>query len=147
MDEIEKCRIRLGYWIDHNEDHLKGYVQVTEILEKEGLATVAETVRKGIRLVEAANREFTDALNLLPGAGTNEQPGTEKSDAHGHSHSHGHSHAHTHDHSHAHSHSHEHEHSHGDSHEHSHEDLHEHSTEHSHDHRHDSEPSDSSRGK
>ena len=67
MDEIGKSRIRLGHWIDHNEEHLKGYIQVAEALEKEGLAEASQAIRKAIGLIEEANREFASALALLRG--------------------------------------------------------------------------------
>ena len=66
MDDIQKCAIRLKHWIDHNIDHLKGYEEVAQILENEGVKIAVEEIRKGIRLIEDANAAFGNALGELP---------------------------------------------------------------------------------
>ena len=96
MDNLEKSRIRLTHWIDHNLDHLRGYSEVAETLEAEGLHPAAERVREGIRLIEDANGEFTKALTEISRAAGNNQDD--------HSHSHEGSHTHGHDHPHHHTH-------------------------------------------
>ena len=102
MDEIQKSRIRLSHWIDHNKDHLKGYADVADALEAEGLQVAAETIREGIALIEAANEKFRAVQALLPG-----EEGVKDEGGHGaHSHESG-SHA-------GHHHSHDHDHHHGD---------------------------------
>lgn len=95
MDEIQKSRIRLEHWIDHNLDHLKGYSEVADLLEKSGRADSAEKIRKGIVLTEAANDEFQKALADLPESGHHHHG--EESHAHAHSDDSGHGH-HGHDH-------------------------------------------------
>ncbi len=70
MDDVQKSRIRLSNWIDHNVEHVKGYAEVAQTLERENLRASAEMVREGIRLIEQANRQFASALALLPGQGT-----------------------------------------------------------------------------
>ena len=90
MNTLEKSRIRLRHWIDHNADHLKGYREVAEALDAEGAVEAAERIRQGIELMERADEELETALKLLP-----EPTGT-----------HTHSHTETHDHSHHHHHSH-----------------------------------------
>jgi hypothetical protein len=91
MDEIQKSRIRLSHWIDHNKEHLRGYADVAQALEEEGLQVAAETIREGIALIEAANEKFRAVKGLLPG-----QEG-EKDESGPHS---GHHHSHDHDHHH-----------------------------------------------
>jgi len=87
MDDIQKSKVRLAHWIEHNEDHLKGYEEVAGLLEREGKPTVALKIRKGIESIKAANREFEQALQELS------EPGEE---APHHSHGHGHDHGHKH---------------------------------------------------
>lgn len=106
MDDIQKSRIRLVHWIEHNVEHLKGYDEVATTLEREGLHSVAAKIREGIHLIEAANSEFQKALGELPGmVGQAETMGKEH---HTHSHSHGEGHEHSHEHGHAHGHQHHH---------------------------------------
>jgi len=105
MDDMEKSRVRLVHWIEHNVDHLKGYGEVATTLEKEGLDSVAGKIREGIHLIEAANREFQKALGEISAlAGETAPPDAPH---HTHSHSHEEGHEHSHDHSHEHGYSHE----------------------------------------
>lgn len=100
MDDVEKSKVRLAHWIDHNLDHLRGYAEVAHIMEGEGLSDAAERVRQGMRLIEEANGEFTKALAALP---TRQAKGSESSgaSAHGGGHSGEHHHHHGHEHGHA----------------------------------------------
>ncbi len=95
MDRLEKSRIRLTHWIDHNLDHLRGYSEVAAMLQAEGLDSAAERIRQGIRLIEEANGEFTKALAEISRAVGNNQH--DNSLSHGHSKGHTHAHDHTHD--------------------------------------------------
>jgi hypothetical protein len=65
MDEVEKSKVRLTYWIDHNLDHIRGYREVADIMEREGLYDACESIRSGMRLIEEANGEFTRALAMI----------------------------------------------------------------------------------
>jgi hypothetical protein len=96
MDDIQKSKVRLAHWIDHNVDHLKGYREVAALLEGEGNHEVASTIRRGIELIESANKEFEKALKDLS-ALAGEPPS--------HEHAHGHDGMHDHDHDHKHKHS------------------------------------------
>ena len=84
MNDIEKSRIRLKHWLDHNEDHLKGYEDVAALLEKEGLAEAAAKVRQGIEMTSKANDEFRAALLHYP------EPASSADPDHDHNHSTGH---------------------------------------------------------
>jgi hypothetical protein len=109
MDDVEKSKIRLSHWISHNLEHLKGYEEVAGLLESQRLIAVAETIRRGVGLVQEANKEFEKALSMLGGP--------VKASSEGPGHSHEHSHAHDHDHTHEHPHSHGHHGPHGHDHE------------------------------
>ncbi len=120
MDDVKKSAIRLTHWIDHNLDHLKGYDEMAQVLEKEGVIEAAKHVRKGMGFIEEANAAFVKALSLLSKeddkAPCSREAGAEE---HKHSHVHDHSHEHSHDHEHCHDHGHPHEHD-GHGHDHSH---------------------------
>jgi len=96
VDEVQKSKIRLTHWIDHNLDHLQGYGEVARILEKSGFSQAATKIREGMRLIEAANSEFTKALGEISEQGTTlSGPGETVAHQHddlfcqGHRHSHG----------------------------------------------------------
>ena len=95
MDRVEKSRVRLTHWIDHNLDHLRGYGEVAAILETEGLDSAAKKIKQGIRLIEEANSERSPwqlaEISRELGNG-----------AVAHTHAQGHSHEHSDDHTHSH---------------------------------------------
>jgi len=106
MDDIQKSRVRLIHWIDHNVEHLKGYGEAATTLEKEGLNGVAGKVRQGIRMIEAANTEFRKALTELSALTGQDATMTEAHHTHSHTHEEGHEHSRHHSHEHGHSHNH-----------------------------------------
>ena len=54
MDDIQKSRIRLKHWIDHNFEHIKGYEEVAQTLDNNNCGATAEMIRRGTRLIEDA---------------------------------------------------------------------------------------------
>jgi hypothetical protein len=97
MDDVQKSRIRMLHWIEHNIDHVSGYKEVAAVLEKAGYSQAADRIRKGIDSIKEANEHFEAAIIDLP----------DSAEEHGHSHSHDHGHTHSHSHSHKHDHEHE----------------------------------------
>ncbi len=65
MDDIEKSRVRLKHWIDHNFDHIKGYEEVAQLLAEKGFSDAAASVRSAAKAISAANAEFEKALECL----------------------------------------------------------------------------------
>jgi hypothetical protein len=125
VNEIEKSRIRLSHWIDHNVDHLKGYHEVATALQDAGETAAADLIRRGVESVEEANRQFQQAVALLSDG---EPTGVCPPQGHAkeaESHSHEHKHEHEHHHAHLHTHENEHGHPHEEEHEHGHQ-AHEH---------------------
>lgn len=113
MDEAQKARIRLEHWINHNCEHLKGYLEVSNSLDSIGLTSIGDRIRNAVEYVDRANDEFRKALDQL----TQSLPAT---GCGRHEHSHDRPHEHCHDHGHCHSHKHCHEGSGAECHEHSH---------------------------
>jgi hypothetical protein len=97
MDDIEKSRVRLIHWIEHNLEHVKGYNEVAQILQRGGFHLASEKIRRGVSLIEAANKEFETALAGLsaPGEGVSVSK-HEESQGQAHEHGHGHEHSHKH---------------------------------------------------
>ena len=139
MDDIEKARIRLAHWIDHNIDHVRGYDEVAAVLEHAGKIEAADLIRRGVEAVRAANHEFERAVAQLsngePGRQAAHEGCVNRHDGHPHEHEHRHCHRHEHEHSHEGEHAHGHEHDHGH-HDHGHEHQHEGDHGHHHGHKH-----------
>jgi len=88
VNEIQKTKVRLAHWIEHNLDHLKGYEDAAVALDKEGSPAAANMIREAVKLIETANGKLHEALSALPG----DSPGeSDHSGEHGHS---GHGHCH-----------------------------------------------------
>jgi hypothetical protein len=66
MDDVQKSRIRIEHWIDHNIEHIKGYLEVADLLARNGHEAPAEKLRQGVRLFELANESFQSVLKELP---------------------------------------------------------------------------------
>lgn len=124
MNEIDKLRVLIPHWIEHNQGHAQEFLdwadQTGQAVEIEG--AIAD-VRDAAEVMKAVNVHLQTALEKLGGP-------LEYSHDHAHSHTHTHDHSHPH-HSHDHGHTH-HSHDHGHTH-HSHEHDHSH-PHHSHDH-------------
>ena len=125
MDEAQKARIRLEHWINHNCEHLRGYLEVSNSLDTIGMTSIGDRIRNAVEYIDRANDEFRKALDQL----TQLTPST-GCGRHEHSHGHSHEHEHCHDHGHCHNH----EQCHGDSHSECHDHSHEHSHSHPHNH-------------
>ena len=92
MDDIQKSRIRLKHWIDHNFEHIKGYDEVAQLLDNKDCSSAAEMIRRGTRLIEDANTEFEKALESIGGESEQAEESAPGADSEGHSHGHSHRH-------------------------------------------------------
>lgn len=92
MDDLQKSKVRLTHWIDHNLDHLRGYLEVAELMEQRGLTEAADRIRAGMKLIEGANTEFGKALAVMAKLGVHDPHAGESHHDHNH---HGHSHDHS----------------------------------------------------
>ena len=100
MDNVEKLRVLLQHWIDHNKGHVDEFENWRKLMKDENQETVADYITEAIKLMATVNAELGKALHEVGGpksAGANE-------------HHHHHDHHHDHDHEHGHSHDHEHKH-------------------------------------
>jgi hypothetical protein len=100
MDDVQKSKIRLRHWIDHNLEHLKGYKEVADLLDRHGQVAASGPIRRAIGLMERANEEFVSALESLGGSPEAHASETEQG-RHAHHHhdtvDHSHDHKHEHD--------------------------------------------------
>ncbi len=86
MDDIEKSRIRLKHWIEHNIEHMKGYDEVAQILEKNEFKAAADMIRRGTRLIGDANLEFEKAFKAIAGENSSKFGSSEALSSETHSH-------------------------------------------------------------
>ncbi|HTY21977.1 MAG TPA: hypothetical protein VMC85_02535 [Desulfomonilaceae bacterium] len=90
MDDVQKCKIRLKHWIDHNLEHMKGYEDAAHLLQENGYSEAAEMIRHGTHSVEVANAEFEKALASLGGENKIGDGPADASGSVGHHHEHSH---------------------------------------------------------
>lgn len=69
MDELERLKVMLEHWLEHNREHAKTYKEWAEKAEATGRKDIA-TVLSNLSL-EAARLEnlFMEALSLVKGKG------------------------------------------------------------------------------
>lgn len=92
MDDVQKGRVRLTHWIDHNLDHLKGYAEVADTMEQHGLCEASAKIRRSMKLIEDANTELAKALAVISARGENNNETDKVSHTGHHGHHHGHEH-------------------------------------------------------
>ncbi len=78
MKEIEKLRLLLPHWIEHNMGHEEDCLKWSEVARKSGLKTVAEHIDAAIAAMKQANDALGKALEEAGG----------KIDGHHHHHHH-----------------------------------------------------------
>ena len=65
MEFIEKARIRIEHWINHNEDHLQEYEPFAHELESAGKNESARYIREMTALITQSNDCLRRALKAL----------------------------------------------------------------------------------
>lgn len=62
MKEIEKLRMLLPHWIEHNSGHESECVKWSDIARKEGLDKVAEHIDAAVETMKEVNERLQKAL-------------------------------------------------------------------------------------
>jgi hypothetical protein len=65
MDALEKARIRLEHWIEHNDDHQRDYETFAEELTRLGKIESAALVREVVGLNTRSTECLRQALQAL----------------------------------------------------------------------------------
>lgn len=65
MDMIEKAKIRLKHWMEHNSHHLEDYDEFAAQLEAAGEKESAGYIRQAVTLTAKTNELMKKALNSL----------------------------------------------------------------------------------
>jgi len=67
MTEIEKLRVLLPHWIEHNQEHGAEFLRWAEKAASAGHGEAAELIRSAAQAMEQANAELRQALDKLGG--------------------------------------------------------------------------------
>jgi ERCC4-type nuclease len=87
MEVIEKLRVMLPHWIEHNRGHGEEFARWAEEIAGTD-AELAEKLRRAVHSLEHAQEALEQALAQVGG------PAESKGTGHGHRHDHGHHHHH-----------------------------------------------------
>jgi hypothetical protein len=83
MDNVEKLRVMLQHWIEHNKGHMEEFGKWQSVMTDEGKPALAGHITRAVELMATMNEELGKALQ--------EAGGTKHDDDHHH---HGHHHNH-----------------------------------------------------
>lgn len=65
MDSLEKARIRMEHWIEHNNQHQQEYESLIQELEKAGKEKAASEVRTMSELTGKGSEHLRQAIAAL----------------------------------------------------------------------------------
>jgi hypothetical protein len=65
MDFLEKAKIRIEHWLEHNTHHQEEYEMFSEQLQEAGKAESAEHIRQMTALSEKSSECLRKALDAL----------------------------------------------------------------------------------
>ncbi len=68
MKDIEKLRVMLPHWIQHNSSHVEEFKRWSEIIKEAGEADIADLLSRAIAGLAEADKALTEALEKLGGA-------------------------------------------------------------------------------
>ena len=62
MDNIEKLRVLLPHWIEHNSGHETECIKWAEVAREQGLEKVADHIDAAVKTMKEVNEKLTKAL-------------------------------------------------------------------------------------
>ena len=68
MNDIEKLRVLLPHWLEHNQEHASEFAGWADRASAAGQATVAQEIRRAAEAMQQANEALQTALAELGGA-------------------------------------------------------------------------------
>ncbi|HBG18305.1 MAG TPA: hypothetical protein DDY32_03260, partial [Desulfobulbaceae bacterium] len=69
MDNVEKLRVMLQHWIEHNKGHMEEFTKWQETMAGEGKTSLAAHIAKAIEMMVGMNEELHQALHEAGGHG------------------------------------------------------------------------------
>lgn len=91
MDNVEKLRVMLQHWIEHNKGHVEEFEKWRKLMADEGQSSLAENITEAVKTMAALNAQLGKALHEIGGPNSR---GDHDHHEHEHDHHHGHSHHH-----------------------------------------------------
>lgn len=68
MENVEKLRVMLQHWIEHNKGHMEEFEKWRGTLEDEGRTSLAAHIEKTVELMGSVNGQLEKALKEAGGA-------------------------------------------------------------------------------
>jgi hypothetical protein len=87
MNNVEKLRIMLQHWIEHNKGHMDEFEKWREVMRLEGQGAVADRLGQTVSLMTSVNEQLHQALHDMGGA-THDHGGDHHHHHHGDDHHH-----------------------------------------------------------
>ncbi len=82
MDNVEKLRVMLQHWIEHNKGHVEEFEKWQKTMSEEGHSSLADHINEAIKLMATVNAQLEKALHEAGG------PKSDDDDHHHHHHHH-----------------------------------------------------------
>ena len=86
MENVEKLRVLVQHWIDHNKSHAEEFSKWEKIMIEDAEGKIAAHISEAVQAVEKVNKQLSKALS--------EAGGPKEVDGEGHHHHHGDHHHH-----------------------------------------------------
>jgi len=84
MDNVEKLRVMLQHWIEHNKGHMEEFEKWRGTMKDEGHASLADHIHRTVELMASVNIELEKTLKEAGGAKHDDDD--DHHDHHGHHH-------------------------------------------------------------
>ena len=88
MDNVEKLRVMLQHWIEHNKGHVEEFEKWQQTMIEEGHTSLAGHITEAVKTMATVNTQLTKALDVAGGAKQDEKEDHHHHDGHHHHHHH-----------------------------------------------------------
>ncbi len=86
MDNVEKLRVMLQHWIEHNKGHVEEFEKWRQTMTEEGKTSLADHIAEAVKTMATVNVQLEKALDAAGGA----KPDDDEEHHHHHGHHHHH---------------------------------------------------------
>lgn len=88
MNNVEKLRVMLQHWIEHNKGHMEEFEKWRATMKDDGQASLADHIHTTVGLMASVNAELEKTLKEAGGPKKDEDDHHHHHDHHGHHHHH-----------------------------------------------------------
>ncbi|MFH0781947.1 MAG: hypothetical protein V2B20_08345 [Pseudomonadota bacterium] len=88
MNNIEKLRVMLQHWIEHNKGHMEEFEKWRATMKDEGQISLADHIHTTVELMASVNSQLEKTLTVAGGPKKDEDDHHHHHDHHGHHHHH-----------------------------------------------------------